>query len=100
MFEGFTSYYDDLILLRSGVIDAPAYLKLIEKTINGVARSRGRLKQTVAESSFDAWTKYYRQDENAPNATSRVFPAHDGSHGSATKYWNEIGDGSNRAKCR
>ena len=68
LFEGFTSYYDDLILLRSGVIDAPAYLKLLEKTINGVHRSRGRLKQTVAESSFDAWTKYYRQDENAPNA--------------------------------
>jgi predicted metalloprotease with PDZ domain len=68
LFEGFTSYYDDLILLRSGEIDAPAYLKLLEKTINGVHRSRGRLKQTVAESSFDAWTKYYRQDENAPNA--------------------------------
>jgi len=68
LFEGFTSYYDDLLLLRSGVIDAPAYLKLLEKTINGVHRSRGRLKQTVAESSFDAWTKYYRQDENAPNA--------------------------------
>ncbi|MEY4466670.1 MAG: hypothetical protein RIR21_463 [Pseudomonadota bacterium] len=68
LFEGFTSYYDDLILLRSGVIDASAYLKLVEKTINGVHRSRGRLKQTVAESSFDAWTKYYRQDENAPNA--------------------------------
>ena len=68
LFEGFTSYYDDLILLRSGVIDTSAYLKLLEKTINGVHRSRGRLKQTVAESSFDAWTKYYRQDENAPNA--------------------------------
>ncbi len=68
LFEGFTSYYDDLTLLRSGVIDASAYLKLVEKTINGVHRSRGRLKQTVAESSFDAWTKYYRQDENAPNA--------------------------------
>ena len=68
LFEGFTSYYDDLILLRSGVIDMPTYLKLLEKTINGVHRSRGRLKQTVAESSFDAWTKYYRQDENAPNA--------------------------------
>ena len=68
LFEGFTSYYDDLMLLRSGVIDAPAYLKLLEKTINGVLRNRGRLKQSVAESSFDAWTKYYRQDENAPNA--------------------------------
>lgn len=68
LFEGFTSYYDDLMLLRSGVIDSGAYLKLIEKTINNVQRGSGRLKQSVAESSFDAWTKYYRQDENAPNA--------------------------------
>ena len=68
LFEGFTSYYDDLILLRSGVIDSGAYLKLIEKTLNNVQRGSGRLKQSVAESSFDAWTKYYRQDENAPNA--------------------------------
>ncbi len=68
LFEGFTSYYDDLMLLRSGVIDSGAYLKLIEKTINNVQRGSGRLKQSIAESSFDAWTKYYRQDENAPNA--------------------------------
>ena len=68
LFEGFTSYYDDLILLRSGVIDEAAYMKLLAKTINGVLRGSGRLKQSVAESSFDAWTKYYRQDENATNA--------------------------------
>ncbi len=67
-FEGFTSYYDDLMLVRTGVIDEPAYLGLLAKTIQGVLRGSGRLKQTVAESSFDAWTKYYRQDENAPNA--------------------------------
>ena len=68
LFEGFTSYYDDLIILRSGVIDEAAYMKLLAKTINGVLRGSGRLKQSVAESSFDAWTKYYRQDENATNA--------------------------------
>lgn len=68
LFEGFTSYYDDLILVRSGVIDQAAYLKLVAKTVNGVLRGSGRAKQSVAESSFDAWTKYYRQDENAPNA--------------------------------
>lgn len=67
-FEGFTSYYDDLVLLRAGLISKQAYLKLLEKTINSVGRGSGRLKQSVAESSFDAWTKYYRQDENAPNA--------------------------------
>lgn len=68
LFEGFTSYYDDLTLLRAGIIDAKAYLGLIAKTLNGVLRGSGRLRQSVAESSFDAWTKYYRQDENAPNA--------------------------------
>ncbi len=68
LFEGFTSYYDDLMLVRSGVIDAPAYLKLVAKTANSVLRGSGRRKQSVAESSFDAWVKYYRQDENASNA--------------------------------
>ncbi|QDZ30260.1 M61 family metallopeptidase [Noviherbaspirillum sp. UKPF54] len=68
LFEGFTSYYDDLMLVRSGVIDEAAYFKLVAKTINGVLRGSGRTKQSVAESSFDAWVKYYRQDENAPNA--------------------------------
>lgn len=68
LFEGFTSYYDDLMLLRSGTIDQAAYFKLVAKTLNNVLRGSGRSKQSVAESSFDAWTKYYRQDENAPNA--------------------------------
>jgi predicted metalloprotease with PDZ domain len=67
-FEGFTSYYDDLTLVRCGVIEVEDYLDLLGKTISTVQRGSGRLKQSVAESSFDAWTKYYRQDENAPNA--------------------------------
>ncbi|MHA6886618.1 M61 family metallopeptidase [Ralstonia pseudosolanacearum] len=68
LFEGFTSYYDDLMLVRSGLISEAQYLEMLAKTWNGVLRGSGRLKQSVAESSFDAWTKYYRQDENAPNA--------------------------------
>ncbi|MET0855284.1 MAG: PDZ domain-containing protein [Telluria sp.] len=68
LFEGFTSYYDDLMLVRCGLIDEPAYLKLQAKTIGSVLRGSGRTKQSVADSSFDAWSKYYRQDENAPNA--------------------------------
>ncbi|AXF15596.1 M61 family metallopeptidase [Paraburkholderia caledonica] len=68
LFEGFTSYYDDLILVRSGLISVDDYLGLLGKVIGGVQRGSGRLKQSVAESSFDAWVKYYRQDENAPNA--------------------------------
>jgi predicted metalloprotease with PDZ domain len=68
LFEGFTSYYDDLILVRSGVISEDEYLGLVGKVVGGVQRGSGRFRQTVAESSFDAWVKYYRQDENAPNA--------------------------------
>jgi predicted metalloprotease with PDZ domain len=68
LFEGFTSYYDDLILVRSGLITADEYFGLLGKVVGGVLRGSGRQKQTVAESSFDAWVKYYRQDENAPNA--------------------------------
>ena len=68
LFEGFTSYYDDLILVRSGLISQEEYFAMLGKVVGGVMRGSGRLKQTVAESSFDAWVKYYRQDENAPNA--------------------------------
>ena len=67
-FEGITSYYDDLALVRSGVIDANAYLTLLAELITRVMRNPGRLRQSVAESSFDAWTRFYKQDENAPNA--------------------------------
>ena len=67
-FEGITSYYDDLALVRSGLIDEKRYLGLLAKTITGVMRGNGRTKQTLADSSFDAWTKYYRQDENSPNS--------------------------------
>ncbi len=67
-FEGFTSYYDEVALVRSGTIDAEAYLKELAKVITQVTRGSGRLKQSVAESSFDAWSKFYRQDENAVNA--------------------------------
>ena len=68
VFEGFTSYYDDLALVRGGLISQGEYLGLLGKTITAVERNPGRLRQSVAESSFDAWTKYYRQDENSPNA--------------------------------
>ena len=68
IFEGFTSYYDDLMLRRAGLIDDKVYLSLVERTINRVAAGPGRLVQSVAESSFDAWTKYYRQDENSANS--------------------------------
>jgi predicted metalloprotease with PDZ domain len=68
VFEGITSYYDDLALVRSGLIDAESYLELLGQTMTRVARGGGRRRQSVAESSFDAWTKFYKQDANAANA--------------------------------
>ncbi|OXI49593.1 M61 family metallopeptidase [Burkholderia aenigmatica] len=68
LFEGFTSYYDDLMLVRSGLMSQDEYFAALGRTVAGVLRGTGRLKQSVAESSFDAWIKYYRQDENATNA--------------------------------
>jgi predicted metalloprotease with PDZ domain len=73
VFEGFTSYYDDLMLVRSGVMSEDVYFKRLGETIAGVLRQPGRFKQSVAQSSFEAWTKYYKQDENAPNAISSYY---------------------------
>jgi predicted metalloprotease with PDZ domain len=67
-FEGITSYYDDLALVRSGVIGTGDYLGLLEKSISSVLKTPGRTLQSVGQSSFDAWTHFYRQDENSPNA--------------------------------
>ncbi len=67
-FEGITSYYDDLFLARTRLIEPLAYLEMIAENIGRVVSQSGRLRQSVADSSFDAWVKYYRQDENSPNA--------------------------------
>ncbi len=72
-FEGFTSYYDDLLLRRAGLIDDATYLRLLAKNINQVLQTPGRRVQSVADASFDAWVKYYRQDENTPNATVSYY---------------------------
>lgn len=72
-FEGFTSYYDDLFLRRAGLLDNAQYLKLITRTINQVLQTPGRHVQSVAEASFDAWVKYYRQDENTANHTVSYY---------------------------
>jgi predicted metalloprotease with PDZ domain len=72
-FEGFTSYYDDLLLRRSGLIDDAQYLDLLCKTANQVMQTPGRKVQAVAEASFDAWVKYYRPEPNTANATVSYY---------------------------
>lgn len=73
IFEGFTSYYDDLILLRSGVISQASYIKLLKTQIDRYLQNPGRFVQSVSESSFDAWVKFYRQDENSNNAGTSYY---------------------------
>ena len=72
-FEGFTSYYDDQFLLRTRLVDAPTYLKLLAKPVMQVLATPGRQVQSVAQASFDAWTRYYRPDENTANATVSYY---------------------------
>ncbi len=66
-FEGITSYYDELGIVRCGAIERNDYLTMLASAMTRLSRTRGRERQSVAESSFDAWTKFYLQDANAPN---------------------------------
>ncbi|HET7765798.1 MAG TPA: PDZ domain-containing protein [Burkholderiales bacterium] len=72
-FEGVTSYYDDLALVRCGLIARKDYLELLGRSITTYLRAPGRRRQTLAEASFDAWIKYYRPDENSPSATVSYY---------------------------
>jgi predicted metalloprotease with PDZ domain len=72
-YEGVTSYYDDLSLLRAKVIDAPSYLDLIAEAATRLQRTPGRRLHTLADASFEAWIKYYQPDENSANATVNYY---------------------------
>lgn len=67
-FEGITSYYDELALVRCGLLSIPAYLQRLADLLAAVRRAPGLAVQSVAEASFDAWIKYYQPDENSPNS--------------------------------
>jgi predicted metalloprotease with PDZ domain len=72
-FEGFTSYYDDLALRRSGVVDNKSYFDLLSRAISRVHAEQGRFKQTLADASFDAWIKFYKPNENSPNTNVSYY---------------------------
>jgi len=73
VFEGVTSYYDDLALVRSGLIGPDAYLQLLADNVNKVLQTPGRKRQTLEQSSFDAWIKLYKPDENTANAVISYY---------------------------
>jgi predicted metalloprotease with PDZ domain len=66
--EGLTSYYDDLLIARAGLMRRDEYLKRLSKQIDGLETGPGRLVQPLKMASFDAWIKYYRKDENFANS--------------------------------
>ncbi|MEE9141201.1 MAG: PDZ domain-containing protein, partial [Gammaproteobacteria bacterium] len=73
IFEGITSYYDELALLRSGLIDTKAYLEMLAENLTRVYQTPGRTRQTLAESSYDAWIKFYQRNENSPNTVVSYY---------------------------
>lgn len=72
-FEGITSYYEPLGLVRAGIIPTDSFLELLTRKFTEVMRRRGRFVQTVTESSFNAWTGLYQQDADTPNATVNYY---------------------------
>lgn len=71
--EGFTSYYDELILLRAGYYTRNQFLGKMESAINYVEGSTGSRVQPLAHASFDAWIKAYRPNENSSNTTMTYY---------------------------
>jgi predicted metalloprotease with PDZ domain len=66
--EGITDYYADLVLRRAGLISESEFLSATARSMQNLQNTPGRLVQSVEESSYDAWIKYYRQDENSVNS--------------------------------
>ena len=67
--EGITDYYADLLLRRAGLITENEFLNATARSIQNLQQNTpGRLVQSVEESSFDTWIKFYRQDENSINS--------------------------------
>jgi predicted metalloprotease with PDZ domain len=71
--EGFTSYYDELILRRAGFYTKEEMLGKIQSSVNYVEGSIGSRVQPVAHASFDAWIKAYRPTENSANTMMTYY---------------------------
>ncbi|MBC8261849.1 MAG: M61 family metallopeptidase [Planctomycetia bacterium] len=68
MVEGFTSYYDDLIVARAGLMNSDQYLKRLSDQIEDIRTTPGRQVRPLSEASTDAWIRYYQSDENSVNS--------------------------------
>jgi predicted metalloprotease with PDZ domain len=68
--EGFTDYYGELALPRAKLATTEEFLEMLSNRIETLQTTPGRLVQPLQQSSFDAWIKEYRPDENS--ATSAI----------------------------
>jgi len=66
--EGLSSYYDNLLLFRSGIITVDEYMQLLADEILSYELSPGRKVQSAEEASFDTWIKHYKPDANSINS--------------------------------
>ena len=71
--EGVTSYYGDLLVRRSGLWSDAEYFGMLSADIRTLETTPGRLVQSASESSYDAWIKQYRPDENSANTSISYY---------------------------
>ena len=65
--EGITSYFEDLALVRAGLFSEKDFLQRLSSNIESTQNANGRAVQSLRESSYDTWIKFYRPDENSSN---------------------------------
>jgi predicted metalloprotease with PDZ domain len=71
--EGVTNYYESLLVRRAGLMTDRRFLSLMAQEIQKLQETPGRLEQSLEEASFDAWTEYYRQDEQTVNTNVSYY---------------------------
>lgn len=71
--EGFTSYYDELLMLRAGYYTQEQYINKLNGSLNYVEGTPGSRVQPLSHSSYDAWIKGYRPNENSANTTMTYY---------------------------
>jgi predicted metalloprotease with PDZ domain len=71
--EGFTAYYDDLLVQRAGLSSTSEYLERLSRNVEQVHTHEGHRIQSLTDASWDAWIKFYRRDENSNNSTVSYY---------------------------
>lgn len=71
--EGLTSFLDDLFVYRAGLSTLEEYLEIVKVQLQNYEAIPGRKYHSLEESSFNAWIKLYRADENFKNSSISYY---------------------------